>query len=137
MNTATALLLAPVLALGLHHLPAHAGQSEPDTATCSTGSNIPGQGFVQGCVGTMRGFRHSADPEAFAELTYSADGRMSFQARINGTFFACVFESSYDAQYFASVAGNFRNTRFVIGARDGRCDMVGATLNIGSRWGSH
>ena len=51
--------------------------------------------------------------------------------------FACFFEDSYDAQYFASVAGNFQNGRFVIGARDGTCDSVGGSITNGSRYGSY
>jgi hypothetical protein len=92
---------------------------------------------LNGCYGTMAAFRHSADPEAYAELVVRANGVQYFQARLNGVNFSCYFEDSYDAQYFAAIANNYQNSRFVIGSRDGACDMLGATLSTGSRYGSY
>lgn len=82
----------------------------------------------------MTGFREHPDPDAYAEVMYRANGALTFQAQVDGVFFACVFPLGYDAQYYASVLSNVQNGRFVIGSRGGICDMVGATITYGSRW---
>jgi hypothetical protein len=110
--------------------PAKAGQTFADDAQCSKGTVVDGD-FVSGCQGTMAGFRDSADPLAYAALRARANGTLYFEARLNGVFFACIFADTYDAQYFASTAGDFAHARFAIGARNGVCDPL-ANVERGS-----
>src|SRR5262245_64119685 len=102
-------VLGLALAFSLVPTKSNAGRVGSDAVYCSTATVVDGQ-HVQGCYGTMKGFRNAADPNAFAELTYRANGQVTFQAQLNGVYFACVFETNYDTQYFASIAGNFQNS---------------------------
>ncbi len=110
--------------------PAKAGQTFADDALCPKGTVVDGD-YVSGCQGTMAGFRNSSDPLAYAALRTRANGTIYFEARLNGVFFACIFADTYDAQYFASTAGDFAHTRFAIGARNGVCDIL-ANVERGS-----
>ncbi len=126
--------VAVVCVLSLPATPAGAGVAGSDVVNCSKATADHTGSYIHGCVGTMRGFRNSADPEAYAQLDYRANGMTYFSAKLNGVYFGCYFEDNYDTQYFAAIAAGYQNARFVIGARDGKCDVDGAQLNIGSRF---
>jgi hypothetical protein len=101
--------------------PVEAGMLSSDDASCSKPIIVDGSS-VSGCQGTMKGFRDNVDPLAYVGLRYRANGTMFFEARLNGVLFSCFFPDTYDAQYFASIAGDFQHGRFAISQKGGLCN---------------
>lgn len=111
-------------------VPARVGAREEwqEPASC-----FEAEGFTV-CSGTFRSLRGDFDPRTYAMFTVGADGRVFFNAFIDGRERTCFAPENQAFAQFATAVGQHLDQDFtVIYGADGRCSNLNITQGSRSR----